>query len=285
MQRFKTGHVQLLVATDVAARGIDVNDLTHVIHYDLPVETESYTHRSGRTARAGKQGISLCLLGHNEVHRLKRIQKALGIDIVPVQIPTVKEILVNRAAEWAASLALVKPHNTLTDEMMQRAEAALQDIPRDELIRKYISMELGKLGYKGQDKDFNSKGNDKKSFEGKGGSPRSSDWVRYFINMGSMDRINKGDLVRFVSETTKLDPDFIGDITLMKKHSYFDIAKAEAKKVMPAFKDLEVNGRELRVNIDSEGPAQKKDRRKSWPHQGGGRHNARRGGPRRGGKR
>lgn len=155
MKRFKSHELQVVVATDVAARGIDVNNLSHVIHYSLPDSREYYTHRSGRTARAGKKGISLALVNSREVHKLKEYEARLKIKFEKVKVPSVSDVQINRMQLHFESIRDTKKSPHLTEEILDAAYATWEGMEIDELIDKLVSHELNKLNYGKDHKDLN----------------------------------------------------------------------------------------------------------------------------------
>ena len=179
MERFRSNELQLLVATDVAARGIDVNDLTHVFQFDLPDEIAFYTHRSGRTARAGKKGTSIVLLDNRDKGKLKQAEKSLGIRFQPISIPSGKDILQKRVDHWADRIRN-KSKTDSDPKLIEKAMERFQDLSKEELIENLLGEELQKIGTDGQ-KDLNQPAEApkkaKKQF-GKGGKkpfPKAND--------------------------------------------------------------------------------------------------------------
>lgn len=191
MRRFKDHELQVLVATDVAARGIDVDNLTHVIHYSLPDSREYYTHRSGRTARAGKKGISLALVNSREAGTLKQYTDRLKITFEKIAVPSVKDVQMNRMRGWFQSIADTEPSTHLSEEMLDAAYEVWEGLDIDMLIEKLVSHELNKLNYSQDHADLNDtsrpgRGNDRDRDRGRGRdrdrgrgdrdrAPRSSD--------------------------------------------------------------------------------------------------------------
>jgi len=191
MRRFKDHELQVLVATDVAARGIDVDNLTHVIHYSLPDSREYYTHRSGRTARAGKKGISLALVNSREAGTLKQYTDRLKITFEKIPVPSVKDVQMNRMRGWFKSIADTEPSTHLSEEMLDAAYEVWEGLDIDMLIEKLVSHELNKLNYSQDHADLNDtsrpgRGNDRDRDRGRGRdrdrgrgdrdrAPRSSD--------------------------------------------------------------------------------------------------------------
>lgn len=152
MNRFKGHELQVLIATDVAARGIDVNDLTHVFHHSLPDDAAYYTHRSGRTARAGKQGISVAFVSHRERGRLRRFESQLGISFKKVSIPTIEDIAEIRIRNWSIAVLEKKARGRIDQEVLDEVNVMLGGLSKEELIAKLLMMELEKLKFdSGQD--------------------------------------------------------------------------------------------------------------------------------------
>ncbi len=163
MDRFKNHDLNLLVATDVAARGIDVNDLTHVFHFSLPDDNSYYTHRSGRTARAGKQGISVVFVTNREEFRIKRLERELNINFKKILVPNVTDILEKRINNWGVQLLECQSKRKISEEIIQKINQIFIDTSKEELIEKLISSEIEKLNL-----DSNTDLNDSRSYDGGG---------------------------------------------------------------------------------------------------------------------
>lgn len=145
MKRFKAHALQVLIATDVAARGIDVEDLTHVFHYALPDNDEYYTHRSGRTGRAGKKGVSISFVGVREQYRLERLGKALNIKFNKISIPTTSDIAGHRIKKWGQKISRFKSDKLVDDKLLERANNLLGELSKEEIIKRLVQMELNKM--------------------------------------------------------------------------------------------------------------------------------------------
>lgn len=250
MKRFKSRSMQLLIATDVAARGIDVNDLTHVIHHTLPDQLESYTHRSGRTGRAGKKGISLAFINPREGRKIKELERRIKVQFEQLEIPSAEDIKVKRLKNWADTI-LNAPVNTSTADLYQTIKSEFEALSKEEILQKLISSQLDDLLFSGEELDLN---------EAVGGSPKQRDkskFNRYFINLGSIDGMNKSELISFISDTGHIDKKFIGELILKQNHSYFELDKRYDKGVSGRFKDLTFNKREIRMNRDNDAPSDK----------------------------
>lgn len=275
MKRFKERQLKVLVATDVAARGIDVNDLTHVINHMLPDDITYYTHRSGRTARAGKKGVSLSFVSNSEVRKIKDLEKRLKVNFTQVMVPGVEDIQNQKIKQWAEQVANT-PVKKMNPDLLDIAYANLAQLRGEELIQKLVSIELSAMeshlddnrdlnkraqrnkkdrkesGKKREgradkfDKDNRTKGRDRSSKNsGKG------DMVRFFINIGSIDQVSKSDLIDFVCEQGRVERSSVGAVEVNKKHSYFEIEAGKARKVGGRFRNLFLDERPIRVNQDT----------------------------------
>jgi ATP-dependent RNA helicase DeaD len=244
MKRFKSRSMQLLIATDVAARGIDVNDLTHVLHHTLPDQLESYTHRSGRTGRAGKKGISLAFINPREGKRIEEIERKIKVKFEKIEVPTIEALKSTKIHNWANFII-----NTQVDKQADEILHAMQDrfahLTKEDLLKRLITTQLDNLTTSDeQDSNLN---------EAYGGAPERRDtskFNRYFVNVGSIDGMTKADLVHFLADTSGIDRKFFGDVTLQKNCSYFDIDGGHDKGINLKFEGVEVEGRSIRVNRD-----------------------------------
>ncbi len=183
MKRFKTHDLQVLIATDVAARGIDVNDLSHVFHYTLPDENAYYTHRSGRTARAGKLGISVAFIGPRELHKVKQLQNQLGINFTPLTIPDATSIMEVRIENWCENLLSTKTKGALDQKVLDRVNMLFGNLSKEELLAKLVKIELDKLDSGSnknlnQEADTSSRGGDRDGRRGGGRGDRRGGFGR-----------------------------------------------------------------------------------------------------------
>lgn len=271
MKRFKARSMQLLIATDVAARGIDVNDLTHVIHHTLPDLLESYTHRSGRTGRAGKKGISLALINPREGRKIQALERKLDVKFRQVEVPHIASIEKARLQNWATAL-IDAPMDAQSEKLFETVKDKFKDFSKDHILKKIISTQLHHLQVAGEELDLN---------EPVGGAPDRKDpskFNRYFINLGSIDGMNKSDVASFISEVGQFDKKFIGAIELKQHHSFFELDKRHEKGVVARFKKVTYNAREIRMNRDEDRQVQeRKGKKKSRPVRNSSRKDARRG--------
>ena len=264
MKRFRSRNLQLLIATDVAARGIDVDDLTHVVHFALPDDPEYYVHRSGRTARAGKKGVSMSLITRSDLRRLRFLENKLKINFNKALIPAGPEIARNRMVHWADKL-YHQGTDKLDADAFNTASELLADLTREDILARLVSAEMEKLTKSNSLSDLNDKG--KGESKSKARNYRDSDgneegMQRHFINIGLMDNMNKGGLLRFICDNTGLKGENIGRIVLDKKHSFVDISESVAGKVKK-LNEIQYGGRDIRINRDDSGPApRRRDRGK-----------------------
>ena len=266
MKRFKEHSLQVLVATDVAARGIDVNDLTHVIHYSLPDDDAYYTHRSGRTARAGKKGISLSILTNRDMRKFGALEKRLKLKMTKISIPSAKDIASKRLYTWAENILNTPKAKDIDGKILTDVQMLLGSLSYEELVEKLVSIELNALNYSKTNKDLNASGKSERKSSGKKRergdrdrkdkrkkADKKTDYKgdRFFINVGKMDDVTKRDLVEFIADTARIKKSDVGTIEIQKNCSFFEVNKKYSKKIANCFKGIYVDGRELRVNRDS----------------------------------
>ncbi|XOV95000.1 MAG: DEAD/DEAH box helicase [Bacteroidota bacterium] len=251
MKRFKTRSMQLLIATDVAARGIDVDNLTHVINHSLPDQLESYTHRSGRTARAGKKGISLVFINPREGRRITELEQKIKVKFEQVKVPSIDELKYSRMSHWAHLIS-----NTQVDEnaghILTQLEEYFSSLSKEDILKRLITQQLDHL--MDESSELNEEIAGKTSGKGDYSSrSRGGEKVnRYYVNIGSIDGLTKGDLIHFISDISGLDRNLISDMSMQKNHSYFNVDSRQDKGLSNKFKGIEIEGRSIRVNRDDE---------------------------------
>ncbi len=256
MEKFRAKHLQLLIATDVAARGLDVTNLTHIINYKLPDQTENYTHRSGRTGRAGKEGISIALITNKEKGKLRPIERKIGKTFTQKQVPNGREICERQLFKLIEKVKVVEVNEEQINPYLENIYAQLKDIDHDELIKRFVSIEFNQfLSYYEGAEDLN--GDDSKERR------RSDDenFTRFYINLGKMDRLNPAKLMGLINENLEKNDVEIGQIEILKSFSFFEIDKAYADKVVNAFEHAEFDGRAVIVEITNK-PKQRRSRSK-----------------------
>ncbi|ELR71668.1 Cold-shock DEAD-box protein A [Fulvivirga imtechensis AK7] len=269
MKRFKNHTLEFLIATDVAARGIDVNDLTHVIHHSMPDDLEYYTHRSGRTGRAGKTGISLALVSASEQRKLKSLEKRLKLSFSPYQLPDAVSVENNKLKVWAEKIMATKVDQETTEAHAADIEKIFDGMSKSEVIEKLIAYKLNKIGINGNKGP--QLGQDFEGFSEDVHSNKKTD--RFFANVGKIDGLNKREFIDFIVEHSDIDSKLIGPVTIEERRSYFEVEKEASKKIEAAFKGLFIDDREIRVNKDNPrtGRVKSKERGKPRGRRGAGR--------------
>lgn len=251
MQRFRLHNIQLLVATDVAARGIDVDDLTHVINYTLPDENEVYTHRSGRTGRAGKTGISIAIVNLREKGRIRQIEKTLKQTFETGRIPTGKEICSKQIFNLVDKLENVSVNDSDLEEILPSVNAKLGWLDKDELIKRLVYMEFHRfLEYYQDDEDFEAEV-EKKEEKGRKVVEKTPGYSKLFINVGHMDSIGPKELLGIISGCI-LKKVEVGRIDTFKRYTLFDVREADAEEVTAQLSTLKLHGHAIRVTPATE---------------------------------
>ncbi|MCL6265605.1 DEAD/DEAH box helicase [Flagellimonas myxillae] len=295
MNAFRKKQVQMLVATDVAARGIDVDDVTHVINYQLPDEIETYTHRSGRTGRAGKSGISMVIVTRSELRKIKAIEKKIKQDFITKKIPTGIEICEIQLYHLASRIKETEI-NPEIDNYLPAIHDVLDGLDREELIKKIVSVEFTRFyNYYSKTRDLNSSdGRNERAEKGEGkGNKQSDGSVRYFINVGERDGYDWMALKDFLRDTLNLEKDDIFNVDTKDSFSFFNTDAQLTDFILQTFTEFKVKGRFINVEV-SKNPGsagkggRKRDRKRG--HRKGGDNKSFRGGRkggsgRRGGKR
>ena len=255
MQKFRQHLTQLLVATDVAARGLDVDDLTHVINYGLPDDIESYTHRSGRTGRAGKKGTSISIVHSREKSKIRAIEKTIGKEFVQGEIPSAEEICKKQLYKVMDQIVKTDVNDDEIAPFMGDINRYFEYIDKEDIIKKIVSLEFGKfLAYYANAPEISkpsAKGERKKerpSDERKRTHKAEAGYRRLFINLGKADGFYPGELMQFVNRNMRGGRQEIGAIDLMSKMSYFEVPERDAAKVMRALDGTTYHGRQVRCN-------------------------------------
>lgn len=254
MQKFRIRNLQLLVATDVAARGLDVDDLTHIINYGLPDDTESYTHRSGRTGRAGKTGTSIAIINMKEKSKVRAIEKAIGKEFTPGEIPTAKQICRKQLFKVIDDLEKVKVNEEEINDFMQEIYRKLDWLSKEDLIKRVVSHEFNRFYEYYRDRDdieIATEGRKKRDREEKGARKAEEGYVRLFINLGKVDGFNLRGLMNMLNDHTKKRVD-VGRVDLMKKFSFFEVDEKQTENVLKAFDGLRWNNRPVSVEVAEE---------------------------------
>ncbi len=250
MNKFRTRNLRLLVATDVAARGLDVDDLTHIINYDLPDELEIYTHRSGRTGRAGKKGISIAIAHLKEKHKLNQIEKQLNKKFSVLPIPGGRDICEKQLFHLIDRVEKVEIDHTQIESFLPQIYNKLEWMDRNELIQRFVSVEFNRfLDYYRNLPDISSPA-DGKSFSKEGTrSSRRKNYTRYFINLGTTDGLKPAQLIGMINDFTGIRNIDIGEIDIMKNFSFFEADVNYQSEVIEGFKGQRLKKREISVEV------------------------------------
>lgn len=315
MNKFRSRSLQLLIATDVAARGLDVDSLTHVINYGLPDDTESYNHRSGRTGRAGKTGIAIAITHVKEKGKIREIEKILNRKFEQGVIPTGDAICEKQLLDLVDRIEKVKVNEDEIARLLPDVYRKLDWLEKEDIIKRVVSLEFNRLidyyrdaeeietpsdrisRERGDRNDRSSSDRfDRSSRSDRGqGGPRSAEkgYSRMFINVGKTDNVNPATLMGLINDFVpgKIR---IGRIDLMQNFSFFEVPESDAQKVLKSFTSEEYNGRRLSVELAQggsgggggerrrsfSGPRQDRDYNRDSRNGGGGRDNSRSSAPR-----
>ena len=247
MKRFKTRSMQLLIATDVAARGIDVNNLSHVMHHTLPDQTESYTHRSGRTGRAGKKGISIAFITPKEERRIDEIEKKINVTFKKIEVPALEELKSARINNWA-SLIINTDVDSQAESILRKVNGQFKHLDKEDILKRLITTQLDHLKIQGGEKSDLNESLGSGKFDKKNGGI----FKRYFINIGTIDGMTKEDLIHFLSDNSKIDRKYFKSLNMQKNCAYFNVDSEHDYKLKDTFVGIEIKGRDIRVNLDEQ---------------------------------
>ncbi|MEG1575040.1 MAG: DbpA RNA binding domain-containing protein, partial [Bacteroidales bacterium] len=259
-------NIQLLVATDVAARGLDVDDLTHVINYGLPDETEGYTHRSGRTGRAGKTGTSIAIINLRERGKIREIEKSIGKKFIDGEMPTAAGICKKQLIKVIDDLEKVKVNEDDIVDFMPEIYRKLEWLSKEDLIKRMVSHEFNRFaeyyrnrneiekpsdirGERGESRD---RGSDKRSRKASAG------FSRLFINLGKTDNLYPNELINMLNTNTQGHIE-LGRIDLMQNYSFFEVEEKEVANVLNSLNRTQWKGRKVVVDVASEGDKKERE--------------------------
>lgn len=252
MNRFRSRHLQILVATDVAARGLDVDDISHVINFNLPDDLEVYIHRSGRTGRAGKTGISLAIIHNREVGKIKTIERKIGKSFDRKKVPTSQEICEHRLLNLMDKVKEVSVNEEEIAPYLPQVYEKLENLSREDLIKHFVSFEFNRfLEYYKNAPDLNvptkrerqkDRNNDRSNDRSRDRRRGRVDFSRFFINLGSKDELNPKNLLAFIDSQPTLKNVEVGKIDIQKSFSFFEIDKRYESQLIDAFAEVEYDG-------------------------------------------
>ncbi|WP_242121487.1 DEAD/DEAH box helicase [Aestuariivivens sediminicola] len=258
MKAFRNNQIQMLVATDVAARGIDVDDITHVINYQLPDEIETYTHRSGRTGRAGKTGVSMVIVSKSEVRKIKSIERIIKKQFLKKDLPNGMDICEVQLMSLANKVHHTEVNHDI-DNYLGKINTLFEDTTKDELIKKFFSVEFSRFY------NYYQKAPDLNVSDSQGaGSHDTDDSVRYFINVGRKDGFDWMQLKDFLRAILELGQDDLFKVETKDSFSFFNTEKALKEKVLNFFTDFKHNGRFVNVEVsENRGSGKRRDRKRN----------------------
>ena len=260
MQKFRQHLTQLLVATDVAARGLDVDDLTHVINYGLPDDIENYTHRSGRTGRAGKKGTSISIVHSKEKHKIRNIEKEIGKQFVEAEIPRAEDICKKQLYKVMDEIVKTDVNDDEIAPFIQDINRYFEYIDKDELIKKIVSREFGRfLVYYADAPEIEKPVAEKSGKSGKSGqtdkqkrmNKAQKGYARLFINLGKRDGFYPGELMQTLNRYVGGRQE-VGHIDLLDTISYFEVPEKDVRKVMTQLTGIRYKGRVVRCNAEDD---------------------------------
>lgn len=247
MGKFRKKTIQILVATDVAARGLDVNELTHVINHKLPDQIENYNHRSGRTGRAGNKGISIVLVNNREKGKLRPIERIIKKKFVETKVPSGKEIVKNQLMHLIDRVQNTEVNESEINEFLPSIYEKLEGLTREELIQKFVSLEFNTmLSYYENSKDLNDLGRENSRTR-----MTADNMTRFFINIGRKDNLNPAKLIGLINDQEIGDKIEIGAIDILDTFSFFEVDKNFEQKTLDAFttNQPDFDGRSVNVEV------------------------------------
>jgi len=278
MKKFRDKKIQVLIATDVAARGIDVDGVTHVLHCNLPDDIENYTHRSGRTARAGKSGVSI-IIG-TSLRKIKFIEQQLGITVKPIQVPTGDQLCQKQLDHFSQKL-ISTPVDALIKPYMVAVQESLKDLTKEELVERVFSLNCGEMlrhyklshnlnvsydasrdrdsrpatrdsrGRRSNSDSYSSSSSPRRYGNGNGNGGGDKDEARLFINVGKIDRMNKDSLINFIATSASVDEACVSRISMQNTRSFFTVEDGKkAQAIVRSLKDSMLKGRRIQIEFE-----------------------------------
>jgi ATP-dependent RNA helicase DeaD len=264
MGRFRTKSIQLLIATDVAARGIDVDGITHVINYELPDDIEVYTHRSGRTARAGKSGICITICHSREAYKIRSIEKMINAQFHRLDIPSGKDVCRKQFFHFMDKLMEADISNGEYENYLPDLQTKFADVSKDEVLKRVAALEFNHfLKYYQNSDDLNVKTDSRErrgesNFRDAGAGDRrerstftrtaDNGYSRLFINLGTKDGFYKASFLQFILDESNLNKEVLGKIDIREMNAWVEVDKAAAGKMIKSMDGKKYNGRLVRMN-------------------------------------
>jgi ATP-dependent RNA helicase DeaD len=250
MQSFRKKKIQLLIATDVAARGIDVDDITHVINYQLPDEIETYTHRSGRTGRAGKLGTSIIFVTKSDRRKIRLIENKLQTKLTELEMPSAQEIFKNKVQYWIEDIKNT-PVKSELQPYFADTHKGLEELDKETLVELLLSKEFRNFDVYPKSLSFDQEKNSERRSDKKINAPKDKD--RFFINLGARDQYEWTTLKDFIRSYLKLGMDDVFQVEVMKNFSFFSTHKKHRDLVLRSFENLNLDSRKISVELTKKG--------------------------------
>ncbi|SKC00210.1 ATP-dependent RNA helicase DeaD [Sphingobacterium nematocida] len=278
MKRYRDRSLQLLIATDVAARGIDVNNITHVINFSLPDEIENYTHRSGRTARAGKTGISISLINIKEQSKIRQLEKVIGKTFERKQVPQGPEVVEKQLLTIINKVQNVEVNEAQINQFLPAIMEGFESLSKEDIVKRFASLEFNRfLEYYNNAPDLNidaresRDGRDRDRGERGERGPRtgSKGYTRLFMNLGAVDEFSRGDMLGFICNNAKISGKSIGKIDMKGVFTFFEVQDEEVNKVFEGFKAVDFNGRQVRIEVSGDSQSDRGGRSRGGERRGG----------------
>jgi ATP-dependent RNA helicase DeaD len=272
MSLFRDKSIQLIIATDVAARGIDVQGITHVINYELPADTEVYTHRSGRTGRAGKSGISVSIVTPKEIYRLRQIEKLLNTRMHKMDIPSGKDVCRKQFFHFIDKMLQADISHGEYEAYLPILKEKFADVEKEEILQRVGALEFDRfLKYYENAADLNmreerrpergertvSRDTKERSYGQRGSHGRNGNYQRLFVNLGTKDGFYKASFLQFILDMSDLKKEVLGRIDMKEMNSWIEIEPGAAKKMIRSIDGKNYRGRKIRMN-DAEAGAPRK---------------------------
>lgn len=262
MNGFRKKHLQMLVATDVAARGLDVNDLTHIINYKLPDELDVYIHRSGRTGRAGKSGISISIIHTREINKIKSLENLTNKKFTKSKIPTGREICEKQLFNLIDKMENIEVDESQIGDYMDVIYKKLEWLSREDLIKRFVSVEFNRfLNYYKNAPDLSV--NESRERKEEKIIRKSTSFTRFFINVGSKNNLTPPRMIGLINDNTRRRNIEIGKIDILKNFAFFEVDKKYEKDILSGFKNSQFQG--IKLGVDISKPEQKKSRSRAKP--------------------
>lgn len=274
MGRYRKKNLQMLVATDVAARGLDVNEITHVINYNIPDDLETYTHRSGRTGRAGKAGISMAIIGPRDINKIKQLERILGKTFTKAEVPAGDAVIEKQLMAFIEKVKATEVDEKQIEPFINNISAEFEDLSREDLIKKFVSLEFNKFleYYKNSaDLNQNAKAGRERDNKDRGDRRRGGDFNKLFLNIGEKDNLNAGTLLGWINGLQSV-PNGIefGKIDVQRSFTFMEVESQHEQTILSALNGSEFDGRKVVAEPKMGGGPRKSSRPEGKRNSSGG---------------